>query len=124
LETKNIPNDLNLKKEQRVSFGLVALAFASLPFGILLPEVFAGSAAAVSAVIVLNRDLYALFVRRRGILFATACIPLHLFYYLYSGVSYCWVWLDFQRRRIATVQFIPTSNPIQSGAVGGAEKNS
>jgi hypothetical protein len=49
-------------------------------------------------VIVLNRDLYAFFFRQRGLFFTTACIPLHLLYYLYSGVTFLYVWLDFQVR--------------------------
>jgi hypothetical protein len=49
-------------------------------------------------VIVLNRDLYGFFFRQRGLLFAAACIPLHLLYYLYSGLSYLYVWITMQRK--------------------------
>jgi lipopolysaccharide/colanic/teichoic acid biosynthesis glycosyltransferase/glycosyltransferase involved in cell wall biosynthesis len=122
-ETNILPNDLNVKMEQRVSFALVALAIASLPFGILETELLAGSLAALIGVVILNRGLYGLFFRRHGILFTTACIPLHLLYYLYSGLSYCWVWLEIQGKRLVTAQVIPTWNPIQRGATGNGDKN-
>jgi len=38
--------------------------------------------AAVFGVVALNRELYAFFFRQRVLLFACACIPLHLLYYL------------------------------------------
>jgi hypothetical protein len=47
-------------------------------------------------VVILNRDLYGFFFRQRGFLFAAACIPLHLLYYLYSGISYLYVWITMR----------------------------
>jgi len=52
--------------------------------------------AAVFGVMALNRELYAFFFRQRGLLFACACIPLHLLYYLYSGLSYFYVWIRWK----------------------------
>ena len=54
------------------------------------------AALAVLAVLGLNRDLFAFFARERGLAFATACVPLHLLYYLYSGLSYVAVWIAWQ----------------------------
>jgi hypothetical protein len=45
-------------------------------------------------VVALNRDLFAFLGRQRGCLFALRCIPLHLLYYLYSGVSYVYVCVE------------------------------
>jgi len=102
LETKKLPNDLNLKLGQRVSFALIALACAFLALAAVRPKWLAVSAAALLGVIALNRKLYGFFFRQHGAFFAAACIPLHLLYYLYSGFSYLYVWLDFQLRRMAT----------------------
>ena len=98
LETKRVPDDLNLKRGQRVSVALVALATGLLPLGALRPELLGLSAAALLTVVGLNRDLFAFFLRERGLRFATACIPLHLLYFLYSGLSYLWVWSDIHFR--------------------------
>jgi GT2 family glycosyltransferase len=100
LETKKLPNDLNLKWKDRASFALLALASLLLLLTLLQPQFIAGSAAALLAVIGLNRNLYAFFYRQGGIVFAASCIPLHLLYYFYSGLTYLWVWADFHLQKI------------------------
>ena len=100
LETKKLPNDLNLKWGQRVSFALVALSCLLLLLAPLQPQWLAGSMAALLSVVVLNRSLYAFFFRQRGAVFAAGCIPLHLLYYFYSGLTYLWVWADFHLKRM------------------------
>jgi hypothetical protein len=123
LETKTLPNDLNLKLGQRIGFALVALACALAALAVVQPVLLAGSAVALLGVIVINRSLYGFFVRRRGIAFATASISLHLLYYLYSGLSYSWVWADFQLSRIANAHGAPIRKFIHHRAAEGAEKN-
>jgi hypothetical protein len=102
------PDDLNLKAGQRVSVVLVALVCillaASLvlaPFRLPALELAAG---AILAVIVLNRPLYGFFVRQRGLLFTFAAIPLHLLYFVYSGLAYLWVWCDYRLRHVALLE--------------------
>jgi len=98
LKSRNLPNDLNLKGGQRASAGLVVLALIFLPLGAIHLYWLGLSAAALLGVVFLNRDLYAFFFRKRGLLFALACIPLHLLYYLYSVLSYAYVQLEFKFR--------------------------
>jgi GT2 family glycosyltransferase len=93
IESGNVPKDLNLKISQRVSAALVLLACALLPLSIFRLELLALAAAALLIVVILNRDLYAFFYRKRGLLFASACVPLHMLYYCYSGLSYLFVWI-------------------------------
>src|SRR5262245_23626295 len=98
LERKNAPHDLNLKLGQRLSVVMAGLAFLFLfvaPFRLQLLEF---SAAALAGMIVLNRDLYTFFFRQRGLFFTIACIPLHLLYYLYSGLAFLYVWVEFHLR--------------------------
>jgi glycosyltransferase involved in cell wall biosynthesis len=98
LETKKLPNDLNLKFGQRMSFALVALACVFLVLSVAQPALLALAATALLGVAILNRKLYLTFFRQHGIFFTAACIPLHLLYYLYSGLSYFYVWTEFQLR--------------------------
>jgi hypothetical protein len=84
-----------------VSFALIALACAFLVLAFVRLEWLAASVFAFLAVIALNRKLYSFFFRQQGIFFAAACIPLHFFYYFYSGLSYVYVWAEFQLRRVA-----------------------
>jgi len=41
----------------------------------------------LGAMVALNRDFYAFFLRQRGLAFTTAVLPLHVLYFLYSGVA-------------------------------------
>jgi GT2 family glycosyltransferase len=112
LERKKLPNDLNLSLGQRVSFVLVALACVFLALAVVQLEWLALSAAALLAVAVLNRELYAFFTRQHGFIFAAICVPLHLLYYLYSGLSYVFVWVEFQLRRVSAVRPISSLRAI------------
>ena len=98
IESNKAPDDLNLKLSQRLS-GLVAMLACLLALlGAFRAELLVVSAVAFVGVIALNRELYTFFWKQRGLCFAAACIPLHLLYYLYSGMSYLYVWIGFQIR--------------------------
>lgn len=102
LESKTTPATLNLAWPQRVSAALVAVAGASLLVLGNRLELVALTVAVLTAVLIVNRRLYMFFFHRGGLAFAMACIPLHLLYYLYSGLSYLFAWLEHRlgwRRR-------------------------
>jgi len=111
LESKRPVHDLNLNPGQRLSCALVGLATAFLLLAPLRIEMLVLSAAALLGVVALNRELYAFFFRQRGLLFACACIPLHLLYYLYSGLSYFYVWISVRLGGAAT----GGDRPVQGG---------
>jgi GT2 family glycosyltransferase len=116
LERKNAPADLNLRGHQRLSGALVAMIGGLIPLSVLRIELLALPVAALIGVLALNRDLYAFFFRQRGLFFTSACIPLHLLYYLYSGMSYLYCWSSF-RLMGATVD--PDTSNAKSGSRSG-----
>lgn len=102
LETRHLPTDLNTTSGARISAGLVGLLSAGwiilllqaagvLPT-IALPHTVPAELVAVMVVaallVALNWDLYSFFAKRRGWWFAVRVVPLHWFYYLYSGVIF------------------------------------
>jgi len=99
LENKDLPNDLNLKRGQRVSVALVGLLCVVLPLAIVWAKLLVVAAAAVTLVLVINRDLFAFFLRRRGAFFALACVPLHLLFFLYSGLTFLVVLIGMRVKR-------------------------
>jgi glycosyltransferase involved in cell wall biosynthesis len=113
LETPRTPQDLNLQPAQKTSVALIGLACAFLIIALAWPPSLVLSALAIAGVVLLNRRLYAFFWHAHGLLFAVGCVPLHLLYYLYSGVSYFYVWSECQIRKLSTTR--PFSN-IKSGA--------
>ncbi len=92
LESGDVPDDLNLKRSQRVSGALVVLAYALAPLATLRLEWVAAPLLALAVTVALNWRLYRFFARQGGLLFAAACIPLHFLYYFYSVLSYALVW--------------------------------
>jgi GT2 family glycosyltransferase len=98
IESKTAPDDLNLRGAQRLSVALVCLATALLPVAAVRLEGLAAVTVAVVAVVVLNRGLFTFFYQQRGLPFAAACVPLHLLYYLYGGLSYLGVWVGVRLR--------------------------
>jgi GT2 family glycosyltransferase len=109
LESKKAPHDLNLKMGQRASAALVGVACASVLFAAARPEFLLLSIVTLLGVVLLNRKLYAFFLRRHGIFFAVACLPLHLLYFLYSGISYLYVRAEFAVRSLREVGRVRTA---------------
>lgn len=98
LNSREAPNDLNLERSQRVSAALVMLAAVVLPLALWRVGLLVLPFTALLAVVFLNRDLFRFFGRQRGLGFAIACVPLHLLYFLYSGLSYLFVRVEVQLR--------------------------
>jgi glycosyltransferase involved in cell wall biosynthesis len=103
LETKTMPRDMNLSVRDRVSTALTGLLFICAIIlvleilGVFKAAPLAGIALfaliITAALLILNRDLYGFFLKKRGLVFALLAIPMHLFYFLYSGASFavCWI---------------------------------
>lgn len=96
LETGHVPNDLNLKTDQRLSAGLAVLAGLGVALAPWRPALLVGAALGLAGVVALNGRLFSFFFRRRGLVFAAACAPLHVLYYLYSAASYALVWVAWR----------------------------
>jgi len=82
------PDDLNIKTSQKTSVALTGLGLACLVLAWPLPFLLVPAGLALAAVLGLNRELFFFFYRQRGPWFALSCVPLHLLYFLYSGLSF------------------------------------
>lgn len=100
IKTRSAPNDLNLKAAQRVSAALVLLALGCLALAPIRLIFVVPAAAALIAVVGLNRKLYRFFLDRRGARFAASAVLLHLLYYVYSSLTYLAVWFSVRVRRV------------------------
>ena len=82
---------LNLKAAHRYSVALSLLIAATLALSPFEPRALLLAAAAVTALVIVNRELFAFFIRVRGFGFAAGSVPLLFLHYLASGVGYIWV---------------------------------
>lgn len=99
LRHRTMPADLNVAGAHRASVVLSALCLVSVLLTAVLPllDVWSWQRSALfflplfgmglALLMVLNRDLYAFFARKRGLRFALAGMVLHWFYYLYCGAA-------------------------------------
>jgi hypothetical protein len=90
--------DLNLKASQRISVALVGGASLCVLLAVAHQGFAGGAAAGALGVVILNRDFFGFLRRQRGLVFAAACVPLHLLYFFYSGLSYAFASLEFRLR--------------------------
>ena len=110
LETKFIPKDLNLQMSHKASSLSVALMILVIPFLFfghtklydipVVPTAGLFFFTLFVSFLILNRKLYSFFAQRKGTIFMVQVIPLHLLYYLYSGMSFvvCWISLSHGRK--------------------------
>ena len=94
LTSKGLINDMNLKTNDRLSAGAVALSLVIIPFVFWRPPLILLIVALVLLVAFLNRPILQFFVRKRGLIFAALTFPWLLLYFFYSGTAFifCWFW--------------------------------
>ncbi|UCF67737.1 MAG: glycosyltransferase [Acidobacteriota bacterium] len=90
------PDDLNISKSQKLSVLLTAVGVMLAATVPVSSWAVAGAVLALLVVVALNHRLFRFFWRARGSWFALGCIPLHMLYFLYSGISYAYVWIAFK----------------------------
>jgi len=83
LRNGSIPNDLNVRASQRVSIGAAILSVAMICL-----EYFGIALGCALICIALNANFYQFLAMRRGIMFAACAAPLHVLFFLYSGVAF------------------------------------
>lgn len=92
LERQGLVNDLNLKTSQRISAGLVGGILVLAPAALFHPAIGLLIVGLLGVFLALNRDLFAFFLRRKGVLFTAATVPMHMVYFLYSAATFAVMW--------------------------------
>ena len=101
LANRQFSGDLNLAWPHRCSVALTGLGGVSLAVGIFSPQALLISVVAVAGVAVLNARFFDFLLRKRGPLFAAACLPLHLIHYGCAGMGFAFAWSESKLRLLA-----------------------
>ena len=106
LETKFMPNDLNLKISHKISSLTTFLMTLLIPLIVISSIKYQDTSVNVTSGIILailfivflimNRDLYKFYLRNRGFMFTVKVILFHILYYLYSGISFIYCWIRYR----------------------------
>lgn len=94
LQHTGIVDDLNVSGAERVRAllaGLLLLVLCASLFGLVPWWVLT---VIVVLVVYSNWDLFSLFLRRKGLLFAIGGLAFHQLYYLYSSLAFVYSWFD------------------------------
>lgn len=101
LNQDSLPNDLNLRIENRVSAIAAWTLLLLLAFGAVKHPLWWAALVPVTLLLACNWALYRLFYRRRGFLFSLGAIGLHWLYYLYSSAVFVVVTLQASLRSVS-----------------------
>jgi GT2 family glycosyltransferase len=88
LSQGSLPNDLNLRMENRVSAIAAWTLVLLLVFGAANRFLLAATLIPVALLLACNWALYRLFHRRRGFLFSLGAIGLHWLHYVYTSATF------------------------------------
>jgi glycosyltransferase involved in cell wall biosynthesis len=100
LSQGTLPNDLNLRMENRVSAIAAWSLLLLLIFGAANLPLLGAALVPVAVLLACNWALYRLFHRRRGFLFSLGAIGLHWLHYLYSCAIFVIVALESSLRSV------------------------
>ena len=88
LKENSLPNDLNLRIENRLSAAAVWTLLILLPLVLSSPQLFFGMLVPLGVLFACNWSLYRLFFRCGGFYFSLGAIALHWLHYLYSSATF------------------------------------
>ncbi len=94
-------DDLNIDLASRLSVICTFLLLASLLGTLLNPWLFIPAIVCMMGLLLINRDLYRFFHKKRGLCFAVKTIPWHWAYFFYSGLAFG---LGFTKYRINRIR--------------------
>jgi cellulose synthase/poly-beta-1,6-N-acetylglucosamine synthase-like glycosyltransferase len=82
-----VETDLNVKAGQKACVAVTGLTLLAALFCAVSPWACGGVAMGLAAIVLSNRDFFRFLVRRKGLAFASAALPLHLLYYCSCGCA-------------------------------------
>jgi GT2 family glycosyltransferase len=82
-----VETDLNVKAGQKACVALTGLTLLAGLCCVVMPWAAIGAGLALAAIVALNLDFFEFLIRRKGLAFTCAALPLHLLYYCCCGFS-------------------------------------
>jgi hypothetical protein len=107
LSSSHLPSELNLDLKGRVSAVIAWLSVGFFFAGLRAPTAWIVTFLGLALLTSLNVDLYRLFYRKGGILFALCSYCLHMIYYLYSSLTFLTLFVWYRLMRTAGERLKP-----------------
>jgi GT2 family glycosyltransferase len=116
LERGHLTNDLNLRTRERACALATISSLTLLPLGFVSPLFLVAAFLLLMLVLILNRKMYSFFLRRRGLLFLSTAVALHLLYYCYSSVVFAFCCITTFTAPVAASLFLKEESSIKEAA--------
>jgi glycosyltransferase involved in cell wall biosynthesis len=100
-QERELPRDLNLRVTHRLSAMLCWLGVTLFVVMLRVPQSGVLLVPLITALVVLNYDLYRFFLMRHGVGFMLGAMALHWLYYLYSSAAFAFVLVRRTTRKFA-----------------------
>ena len=71
---------------------MVGLSVGIIPFSVMEPQLLYIILILTAIAFIINYRLYGFFLNTKGAKFVILAFPMHLLYYLYSGVTFALIW--------------------------------
>jgi hypothetical protein len=95
-------DELNIAVTERIRALLACLCVVSVVAGLVGLTPWSFTVFLLVTVFAANLELFAVFYRRNGLLFAIGGMFFHQFYYLYSTTAYCCCWLIIKSGKLVS----------------------
>lgn len=92
--SSRLPTDLNLDLKSRLSALCAWFVLLLSVIGLWAPAAWLGALLLLGIVIASNFTLYHFFYERGGLWFTAAAVALHFLYFLYSSITFVFVWIE------------------------------
>lgn len=89
-----LDDDLNVGVAERIKAVLAAVFFLLTAVALIGAVSWIYPVLAFGAVLYANREIFTLFLRRKGLVFAVAGLLFHQLYYVYSSAAFAWAVLE------------------------------
>jgi len=95
-EQPEMASDLNVTLAERLRAMLAGVFFLTIVLSLIGTLPWWSGVAVFSVAVLANNRLFALFSRKKGLVFATAGLLFHQLYYLYSSLAFVYTWLEWK----------------------------
>ena len=117
LRDRFVPNDLNLQHSQRLSTAVLMMALVALLGTAVTSWAWIIFIMAIVQLIWLNRHFYQFLWQKRGFLFLLQAMPMHWFYFFYTGIAFLLGLSAYKSAKLAHLLQPSQNKPFYSSTI-------
>lgn len=117
LRDRFVPDDLNLQTSQRLSTAILGFTLIALVLTLASSWMWVLFFATILQLIWLNRQFYQFLLTKRGVWFTSRAIPVHWFYFFYTGLAFLLGVAIYNSVKLTHLLLPPQNKPFYSATI-------